>query len=140
MRGLTEFFTHNFGGISRLAEFALIAVIFFGLGALYAERVGEGGPIAVTEPEKGYMLASPVPVSELVSPVAETSNIPVPSLKGEPPHQLFGGGGEYVASRQGRAYYHISCSNTIKEENKIYFKTKEDAQKAGLTPAKTCFK
>ena len=126
---LAEFLKRNLEGISRLAEFALVAVIFFGLGALYAQRIGEGGPLVVTEPEKGSMRASPIPTSQLTAPLAETTIIPVPSLQGE-----------YVASRQGRAYYHVSCSNTIKEENKIYFKTREDAEKAGLTPAKTCFK
>src|SRR3990170_930190 len=48
--------------------------------------------------------------------------------------------GEYVASKNGKTYYKITCSNRIKEENKIYFQSESDAQKSGFTPSKTCFK
>jgi hypothetical protein len=45
-----------------------------------------------------------------------------------------------VASRNGTTYYHPWCSGIkrIKEENKIWFTTKETAQKAGLKPAGGC--
>ena len=48
--------------------------------------------------------------------------------------------GDYVASKNGKNYYHISCSGVgrINEENKIYFKTKDDAEKQGFKPSKTC--
>lgn len=40
---------------------------------------------------------------------------------------------EYVASSRGKYYYPIDCSlaNTLKEENKIYFKSKEEAESNG---------
>jgi len=39
----------------------------------------------------------------------------------------------YVASSRGKYYYPINCSlaNTLKEENKIYFKSKEEAESRG---------
>jgi hypothetical protein len=39
----------------------------------------------------------------------------------------------YVASSRGKYYYPIDCSlaKNLKEENKIYFKTKEEAEDKG---------
>jgi hypothetical protein len=46
----------------------------------------------------------------------------------------------FVASKNGAKYYFPWCSGVskIKEENKVWFTTKEQAQKAGLTPAANC--
>ena len=48
--------------------------------------------------------------------------------------------GAYVASKNGTRYYLPWCSGVkqIKEENKVWFKTKEEAAARGLTPAKNC--
>jgi hypothetical protein len=48
--------------------------------------------------------------------------------------------GGYVASRSGTKYHLPWCSSAqrIKEENKIWFETKEAAEKAGYTPAGNC--
>ena len=45
-----------------------------------------------------------------------------------------------VASRNGASYYFAWCSGVkrIKEENKIWFSTKEAAEKAGLKQAANC--
>jgi hypothetical protein len=45
-----------------------------------------------------------------------------------------------VASRQGKKYYFLWCSagNNIKESNKVFFKTEEDAKRRGLTLAGNC--
>lgn len=48
--------------------------------------------------------------------------------------------GAYVASKSGTKYHLPWCGGAkrIKEENKIWFATKEDAEKAGYTPAANC--
>lgn len=48
--------------------------------------------------------------------------------------------GKYVASKSGTAYHYPWCQGAqkIKEENKIWFQTKEDAVKAGYKPAGNC--
>lgn len=48
--------------------------------------------------------------------------------------------GEYVASKNGTAYHFPWCpgAKQIKEENKIFFNTKEEAEKAGYKPAGNC--
>ena len=48
--------------------------------------------------------------------------------------------GAYVASKSGTKYHLPWCGSAkqIKEENKIWFATKEEAEKAGYTPAANC--
>ena len=49
-------------------------------------------------------------------------------------------GGQYVASRTGQSYHLPWCSGAkqIKEENKVWFASKEAAEAAGYAPAKNC--
>ena len=49
-------------------------------------------------------------------------------------------GGQYVASRKGSKYHFPWCSGAqrIKESNKISFNTREEAERAGYTPAANC--
>lgn len=46
----------------------------------------------------------------------------------------------YVASKNGKAYYLPTCGGVsrIKEENKVYFATKQEAESAGYRPAGNC--
>lgn len=48
--------------------------------------------------------------------------------------------GKYVASKSGTSYHYPWCQGAlkIKEENKIWFQTKEEATKAGYKPAGNC--
>lgn len=48
--------------------------------------------------------------------------------------------GNYFASKRGKKYYPVGCSagNTIKQENKIYFSTSTEAEKAGYTLSGSC--
>ena len=47
-----------------------------------------------------------------------------------------------VASKNGTKYYYLKCSgvNRIKNENKVYFDTFQDAEREGLELAKNCQK
>lgn len=46
----------------------------------------------------------------------------------------------FVASVNGTRYYFTWCSGVerISEENKVYFRTRADAEEAGYTKSKTC--
>jgi hypothetical protein len=46
----------------------------------------------------------------------------------------------FFASSKGKKYYTISCSagKTIKQENRIYFTTGEEAEQAGYTLSSSC--
>ena len=47
---------------------------------------------------------------------------------------------ELVGTKNGTVYHLLACpgAKSIKEENKIYFSSKEEAQKAGYRPAANC--
>ena len=49
-------------------------------------------------------------------------------------------GKKFFASNRGSRYYSIGCSGgkTIKQENRIYFTTKEEAEKAGYELSSSC--
>lgn len=46
----------------------------------------------------------------------------------------------FFASKRGSKYYSLGCSGgkTIKEGNRVYFETKEEAEKAGYELSNTC--
>ena len=48
--------------------------------------------------------------------------------------------GTLVASKSGSKYHYPWCSGAqrIKESNKVWFSSKEDAERAGYTPALNC--
>jgi|SRR3989344_7603946 len=48
--------------------------------------------------------------------------------------------GSFVGSKNGSKYHFPWCSGAgrIKEENKVWFSTKEEAERAGYTPAANC--
>jgi hypothetical protein len=48
--------------------------------------------------------------------------------------------GSYFASSRGKKYYPIGCSagKSLKEENRIYFQTTSEAEKAGYTLSSSC--
>lgn len=47
---------------------------------------------------------------------------------------------QYVASKNGTKYHLLWCpgAKQIKEENKVYFESKDEAERAGYTPAANC--
>ena len=50
------------------------------------------------------------------------------------------GQGSYFASKRGKKYYPNGCSagKSIKQENRIYFQTTAEAEKAGYTISSSC--
>ena len=88
----------------------LVAILAFGLGRY--SKIAEAKT-------KGALI-----ISEIVIPLAE-------SVQAE---------GTFVASKNGTRYYYPWCTgvNRIKEGNKIWFQTKEEAEGRGLTLAKNC--
>ena len=42
------------------------------------------------------------------------------------------------ASKKGKKYYFYNCKSSIKEENRIYFKTEQEVKNLGYILAKTC--
>lgn len=124
-------------------QFSLVGVAFFGLGTLYEQNQLLG--------QKSLKIGQNERISAIVSQYnsninkAGSQTIPNKENLTSKNVQFFqnlGKSGEFlfVASKNGKTYYKISCKNRIKEENKIYLKTEENAQKMGLRRSKTCFK
>lgn len=99
----------------------LTASVSFGLGRL--SKIEEARvPIKV---EKSNVLASASAIN--LSDKEQGSEMPEKSI---------------VASKRGKKYHYIWCSGakTIKEENKIFFATEAEAERAGYTLAANCQK
>lgn len=113
-----------------LLAILLTATASFGLGILTGKDIaeGEGRGLWVEErPLVGEMAA--IQASDaLENGIEEPVGEPLPA------------GGQYVASKNGSAYYLPWCGGVsrIKEENKVWFATKEEAEAKGYQPAKNC--
>jgi hypothetical protein len=101
----------------------LVAGASFGLGRYSAVEA----PLAPVHPQ---ITLSQVPVSAAAAITADPRE---PALSSSTAHA-------YVASKTGSKYHLPSCpgASQIKEENKIYFASKEEAQRAGYAPAANC--
>ena len=120
-----EWIKKNSANIVLFGQFWLIALIFFGLGIVYTQNfIKEPPQVTITEPSENSV---PVPTPAANAQPVKTKNMLA---------QI----GNLVASKNGETYYLTTCKNNIKEENKIYFQTEEDAKKAGFRQAKNCFK
>ena len=72
-----------------------------------------------------------------IEEVAQVETLSMVRVQAEEP---MAAGGQYVASRTGKSYHLPWCGGAkqIKEENKVWFATKEAAEAAGYTAAKNC--
>mgnify|MGYP001615639235 FL=1 len=101
-----------------ITSFFLIGMIGFGLGR-----------VSILAPHK-----TPIRIIEGPPSVASSPNREYPTET----QILAPKGVKIVASKNGAAYYLPWCSNSIKDENKIYFSTEKDAESAGYALAKNC--
>jgi len=102
------------------AAVILVALISFGLGRLSKIRELKT-PIKIDPPAGGFV--------SVATTTSATTTATATAAEGG-----------VVASKNGTKYHYPWCPGaaTIKEENKIYFATIEDARKAGYTPASNC--
>jgi hypothetical protein len=115
------------------ALIVLIAIASFGLGrASVTHQSPENKPILEIGAQKASGIQSQSTANkQSASSSAKSDQNSVPATVGT---------NSYVASKNGTKYHLITCpgAKQIKEENKIYFSTKEEALKAGYTPASNC--
>lgn len=109
----------------------LATTLAFGIGVLVGKDMGQGkgnDAFWIEQLPEGVVLPSGGPAAVLEA-VASAAAEAAPS-----------GSGTYVASKNGTKYYLPSCgsSKRIKEENKVWFATKEAAEAAGYGPAANC--
>jgi len=109
----------------------VIIVILVGLGSF------ELGRLSKENDSGGVKIEYPSQNNEVQNSNQEASafsSIKVPTVNSDSTGKIF------FASSRGSKYYTISCSagKTIKQENRIYFTTGEEAQAAGYTLSSSC--
>lgn len=105
-----------------------VGISSFGLGRL-SSVWSDKEPIRIEEPD----------MSPHNNNTAATSNR-VNSQINPPNNREADSQRKYVASKSGSAYHYPWCPGAakIKEENKIWFSTKEEAESKGYKPAQNC--
>jgi hypothetical protein len=111
----------------------LVGLGCFELGRLSKENSSGGVKIEYPNmPQDINQAANAISAVEFANTIssAQTSTITQNSNSGK----------TFFASSKGTKYYTISCSagKTIKQENRIYFTTGEEAQAAGYTLSSSC--
>ena len=115
----------------------LVGIGSFGLGRL---SMSESRQKTMETAPNVQLLAS----SSIITPKISTSstdgsvNGAVVVTASETPRPAVDG--PYVASKSGSKYYLITCAGVkrIKDANKVFFTTKQEAVAAGYTPATGC--
>lgn len=119
--------------VARVPDGALVAATVilassgsFGLGLLAARESGAGD-----------VWVEHLSMEETL-PAAAVATVASPETTS--PEPVMNAGGQYVASKNGERYYLPWCGGVsrIKEENKVWFSSKADAEAAGYTPAANC--
>ncbi len=109
--------------------FVVLVIIFVGLSSFGLGRLsaldGKKMQVKILESSQhAAVIQSTNSGGEQVTGIPEVENL----------------GGQYVASKKGTKYHFPWCGGAarIAEENKVWFDTKEEAEKAGYTPAGNC--
>jgi len=107
----------------------VIIVILVGLGAFELGRLSKG--TASTGIKIQYPNGTIVEGANVIS--STTSAKKVSAVNNST-------GKTFFSSNRGTKYYSLGCSGgkTIKQENRVYFSTKEEAEKAGYELSSSC--
>lgn len=110
----------------------VIIVILVGLASFELGRLSKSTPagLKIEYPsQSGIQEANTISVNSVVG---------LPN--GNPTTELNSVTKKFFASNRGSKYYSIGCSagKTIKQENRVYFSTREEAEKAGYVLSTSC--
>ncbi len=116
-----------------LGVLLLATTLAFGAGILV------GKDLAKAEGKDGFWIEQ-LPEGAVEAGGGPAAAIEAIKPKVEPVKSIGASSGTYVASKNGTKYYLPTCgsSKRIKEENKVWFETKEAAEAAGYGPAANC--
>lgn len=132
-RRFFEFWQENEKEIILAIGVSLAVFIAFGSGILIGNNKPKE-PLTIEEPA----------IAEEISSLRENLKIfndsPAPAIKNIGDPSINSGQDNFVASKNGEYYYPLDCAaaNRIKDANKIFFETKEAAERKGLKPSAYC--
>ena len=113
----------GWGAIDRMTILYVVIVIGVGVGSFGLGRLSVINTTKLTE-DKVSIVSGPLSSNSSQSRVTTSNNTPSSSLG-------------FVASKNGKIYYTPSCAGAkrIKEENKVWFTSTEEAKNAGYSPS-----
>lgn len=116
-----NWFLFNEREIVLVSAFLLISAISFGLGILWQKDGETKAPIVINKSKLAF--------------ADKDTNIRIGTNKISSVANIL-----YIASKNGTSYHLPSCpgAKQIKPENKIEFKSKEEAESRGYKPASNC--
>ena len=132
MEKIKQFFNKTIQGEKGKDILVIIIVILVGLGSFELGRLskenGSSG-IKIEYPNQNL----PQGAEQAASVISASNKTPAVQNSNSARKTFF-------ASSRGSKYYTISCSagKTIKQENRVYFATGEEAQQAGYTLSSSC--
>lgn len=112
-----------------MSAFLLISAISFGLGILWQKNRGIKAPITINRQNlaANVIYAGPSKQAGEVVAIRDASTDNISDVI-------------FIASKKGKYYHLPECAGAkaIKPENKIEFRSREEAEKAGYKPAGNC--
>jgi hypothetical protein len=111
----------------------ILIVILVGLGSFQLGKLSQKNTI-----ESPKIDFTSTQITQTSKDASKSADIKVLGLTPETAQKT--GSGEYFGSNKGSKYYPINCiaGKTIKEENRIYFSSAEEAENAGYQPSDSC--
>jgi cell division septation protein DedD len=128
-----------------LVALVLVSTASFGLGVVAGRDSGAGEgaggeEIRIEKPPETVIPEPPSPATTTAPKKNPGTGSETTYEDASKPSPSAASGGEYVASKTGTKYYLPWCGTAkrIKEENKVWFSSKAEAEAAGYEPAKNC--
>lgn len=139
-----DFLKRNQEKLLLLLGFILVLCAGFFSGYFYSQSQIEKREIIVEEPNRGCkdlfnsMPANNNPDPDLSATPSSQAGVEQNAPKVTNPQNKTG---MFVASKNSTIYHKPDCKyvKQIKEENKVWFSSAEEAEKAGYKPDKNCF-
>jgi hypothetical protein len=128
---------------SFLADTALytaVIVVLVGVGSFFLGRLSVTDTADIKSSYVNTLAVCPTPV---LTVSGELGRVPVPEvLVADTQTETTASNTNYVyvASKSGTRYHHLTCpgAKQIKEENKLFFSTAQQAEAAGYSKAANC--
>lgn len=139
MLSLKDFFVKHENRIVLFIGVILLSFISYGIGRLSVPQPQE--PITIQASSQDILKNNSVVKEEIKQEEKNLTAQTQENIKAVKNTGLIASSAiKYVASKNGAKYHLPTCpgAKRIKEENKIWFDSKQEAEKAGYSPAKNC--
>lgn len=118
----------------------VLIIILVGLGSFGLGRLSKKGNVEDLQDQEGLKIEYNGQEANAVGSIDESLSQTKKSLPNNDQMAQSSNSKNFFASSRGSKYYSLGCSGgkTIKQENRIYFGTKEEAEEAGYELSSAC--